>query len=134
MKDIVNKVANTVSASGNIGLAIYGEYLQDLVGKKVIDYQPIMGHISDFAGAAAFTSLYFLGSSLLKIDEKFSYATAGMLGAVWSGIELSHKYFPSATDTYDPKDIGAYWLGIGLACGINHLSKKKSNHNLENKL
>ena len=131
MKDLVNKVSNIVSFGGSAGLAVYGEYLQGLAKEKVIDYQPIMGHISDFAGAAAFTSMYFLLNPLLKISGKMEYAPAVLLGLVWSGIELSHKYFPSAVDTFDPKDIIAYWTGIALACGVNHISKKRGENDLE---
>lgn len=128
-----NSFANLVAFTGNTGLAIYGVYLQELAKNKVIHYQPIMGYISDFAGASAFASFYFLSFSMLKVNEKVPYTLTGMLGLLWTGMELSHKYFPSATDTYDIKDIGAYWLGIGIACGINHLSKKRDN-NLESKL
>jgi hypothetical protein len=134
MSKWTNEISNLISASGNIGLAIYGEYLQSLVKDKIIDYQPIMGYISDFAGAAAFTSISFLIIPIMKVDKKIEYQHPTLLGIGWTGMELSHKYFPSPTDTFDPKDIVAYWAGIGLACGINHISKKNKKNNLENKI
>lgn len=126
-----NKIANRISTAVNGILAFGNEYMQYLAGKREIDYQPFMGHLSDLTYPAALTSLFLAVTDNPKL-QKFiplfwgSYFTIGEFAENISDIPLNGG-------TYDPKDIACYWAGVGLAYGIHKLSSRKEK-NLESKL
>jgi DNA phosphorothioation-dependent restriction protein DptG len=114
MKINLDKISMTVNGAASI----VGEGLQHLVTKGDIDYQPFMGHISDFTFPAAVTSYI-----LLRTNSKNSAKIPISIASFLTSGEMVEKFtnFGINGGTYDPNDIACYWLGAGLAYGIHKI-------------
>jgi hypothetical protein len=126
----MNILVNTIMVIIHFGLAVFGEYLQASVQSGRITYQPIMGHLSDYAGAAAFVSLtYLTGSCLMyffysnvtqeykKIYNRFQNSLVILFLFSWTVLEFT---LPSPKNTFDPIDILVYWIGGYIAFFIHN--------------
>lgn len=124
-KKLIQEVPNGISLVGHTFLTFYGEHMQDLASKGIVKYTPIMGYLSDYASIVAFASANIFIYNLLGITEpEKKYTNPVLLGAVWSGQEIMCKFIPNTTEVFDPEDIAVYWIGVGIACGIDYFSNK----------
>ncbi len=102
-----------------LGISLAGETFQQMTRSHEREYDFLAGQLSDF-GYAGFVTL------LDRILPKTMIIPFG-IGAA-SVLTLTEF---SPTQTYDPKDIAAYWLGATSAMVVSSFKKRKT---LEEKL
>lgn len=99
-------------------LGTYNEILQKGVQNNELEWHPFMGYGSDLAAGAVFTalSLIYFHSLEKKYNTKlFNWTAPAAAGTLGTLGELTGIM----GDTFDPKDIAAYWLGAGIAYVIH---------------
>ena len=107
---------STTLTAGAVGA--YNEFLQYKVQEHQLPWHPLMGQGSDFAAGAIYTALFVMyihykeqkhGIELPDWIAPLSAVALSTFGE-WTGL---------MGDTFDPKDIAAYWLGAGLAYAVH---------------
>ena len=120
-------------------LAIFGKLMQYQPINKFIEYNFLTGHLADFSSSAAMTSLGYTMHNLVKKNRvtKYDNIFANFFLLTYP-ISYTLIEFFDKNQTYDPKDVLAYWLGFGVGILTTKLSKRifniKDNNRLENKL
>ena len=107
---------STTLVSGALGM--YNEILQKRVQNHEAIWHPLMGQGSDIAAGAIYTALFLMCNHYKeqKYNTKFFDWTApAAAGTLCTFGELTGIM----GDTFDPKDIAAYWLGAGIAYVIH---------------
>jgi hypothetical protein len=128
MGKVLSTLANLVSTAGHGALAFYGDDLQALAHQHIIRYEPYMGQLSDYAGAAAASSalmLLFVGAN----DKWTKYVAPLMISTMYTLQELSQT-LPSSSGTFDPKDIVAYFAGATVAAGLCYATEEVDEQKL----
>ncbi len=103
---------STATVFGALGT--YTEFLQWKVEKQQMPWHPLLGQGSDLAAGAIYTALFLVCYRYAeqKYNQKlFDWTAPTAAGALCTIGELTGIM----GDTFDPKDIAAYWLGAGIA-------------------
>ena len=108
-----------------------GERLQDLCKAGVIEYNPLVGHLSDIGVSGSLVGLTMMATSRM----------GGLVRAISSLIPHAlltfHEFYPTISPTenvFDLKDILAYWITAGITYSIvESLSKLKNSKHKDKK-
>jgi len=107
---------STISLFGALGT--YNEFLQYKVKNQEIQWHPILGQGSDLAAGAIYTALFLITYNY--IEQKYKTKLFDCTAPAAAGALCTIGEFTGIMgDTFDPKDIAAYWLGAGIACVIH---------------
>lgn len=107
---------STASLFGALGF--YNEELQQKVQHHQMQWHPILGQGSDIAAGAIYTALFlmYFQYKKQKHNTKIIDWTAPLAaGALCTFGEITGLM----GDTFDLKDIAAYWLGAGVAYAVH---------------
>lgn len=99
-------------------LGTYNEILQKRVQNQQMQWHPLLGQGSDLAAGAMFTALflmYYHYQEQKYHTKLLDWTAPAAAGALCTLGELTG----TMGDTFDPKDIAAYWLGAGIAYVIH---------------
>lgn len=108
--------SSTAIASGAFGF--YIEKLQEKVQNHQLEWHPLLGQGSDLAAGALFTALALMYYH--KIEQKYQTKLFDWTAPVTAGALCTFGELTGIMgDTFDPKNIAAYWLGAGIAYAIH---------------
>src|SRR3989344_3120139 len=88
--------------------------MEQKVQNQQMQWHPILGQGSDIAAGAMFAALflmYYRYTEQKHNTKLFDWTAPAAAGALCTIGELTGIM----SDTFDPKDIAAYWLGAGVA-------------------
>lgn len=120
-----NYLVNGATTATFGALGIYNEILQQKVQHHQMQWHPILGQGSDIAAGAMFTAFFLMyyhykeqkhHTKLLDWNAPLAAGALCTFGE-WTGF---------MGDTFDPKDIAAYWLGAGIAYAIHRAFSGKT--------
>ena len=104
--------SSTAITSGAFGY--YIETLQQKVQNQQTQWHPLLGQGSDIAAGAMFTALfliYYRYTEQKQNTKLLDWTAPAAAGALCTFGELTGIM----GETFDPKDIAAYWMGTGIA-------------------
>ena len=131
----MSKIFNLFQSLTYAGLALYGEYLQDVARESVENYNWMSGHLTDIAMVAQAVSF---GQIIAGKNKIIQYVAALAPPIICTLHELGVVNLNPSALTYDPQDILCYWGGAALAFGLSKTTSnfftKKLDSPLENKL
>ena len=107
---------STAITSGAFGY--YIETLQQKVQHQQMQWHPLLGQGSDVAAGAMFTALFLMCYRYIEQKHNtklFDWTAPAAAGALCTFGELTGIM----SDTFDPKDIAAYWIGAGVAYAVH---------------
>lgn len=103
---------STAITSGVFGY--YIEKLQEKVQQHELQWHPLLGQGSDLTAGAMFTALFLMYYH--HFERKHSTKLLDWTAPVAAGALCTFGELTGImSDTFDPKDIAAYWLGAGVA-------------------
>lgn len=110
---------STVLISGALGL--YNEILQKKVENQQMQWHPILGQGSDLAAGAMFAALAL--AYYHSLEQKYKVKLLDWVAPAAAGTLCTVGELTGIMgDTFDLKDIAAYWLGAGIAYVIHRAS------------
>lgn len=125
-----NYLTNISTATVFGALGTYTEILQEKVEEQQMQWHPLLGQGSDIAAGAVYTALFLIYNHYQeqKYQTKlFDWTAPVTAGALCTFGELTGIM----GETFDPKDIAAYWLGAAIAYTVH---KTFTANNLEAKI
>jgi hypothetical protein len=114
---------STAITSGAFGY--YIETLQQKVQQQQMQWHHILGQGSDLAAGALFTALALIYYH--KVEQKYNTKLYDWTAPLSAGILCTFGEITGIMgDTFDPKDIAAYWLGAGVAYALHRTLATKT--------
>ncbi len=120
-----NYIVNGATAAASVALGFYNEELQRKVQHHQIQWHPILGQGSDVAAGAMFTALFLMYYRYK--EQKHNHKLVDWTAPIAAGTLCTFGEITGIMgDTFDLKDIAAYWLGAGVAYGIHRAFSKET--------
>lgn len=125
-KNTIKTLSGGINTLNYSALAILGERMQYFAHEKLLKYNWLTGHLSDFASSVALGSLFYTFMDLGNLNTKDKLKAVIGAPSFLTLVEILGSF--SQHSVFDIQDVLLYYVGTGFGVILTELNKTLLNN------